>query len=149
MALKYLDELKDCCRALAEAGHDDWRECGFCGASVKFFDDGRAEPYVGIHEPPPAVVAVVVVNRAGDTLHDGWSVLWRGLTLEQGRGVCGDERAVGANYFLAWTDDAKLADKPGREQEGRSKWRWARDDGRHDGLLAEHGLRAIDLRGAA
>lgn len=139
--MMYIEEMRSCCRdSLGSIG--EWCECT-CGAKVaKFADTGanRTFEYASVTDPPPQRVAIIVVNKAGDVLHGGHEVLWRGLDYEQGVALCSDARTIGKNYFLAWTDESRLADAPRKEQEGRITWRWTRDDGRHDHVLAEHGL---------
>lgn len=71
---------------------------------------------------------IVIVNRRDDNMHQGWAVLWRGLTVEQAKAICSDPRTAGPDHFLAWVRD-----------EDCVKWRWVEDDGRYDGVLAEVG----------
>lgn len=72
---------------------------------------------------------IVIVNRAGDNMHRGWSVLWRGLTIAQAKAICSDDRTAGPEHFLAWV-----------REEDCVKWRWVEDDGRYDPILAELGI---------
>jgi hypothetical protein len=75
-------------------------------------------------------VAVCVVARDADTLHQGWRVLWYPLTEHEASKICSDPRTAGQNYMLVWC----------RESTFEWKWRWHLDDGQHDAVLDDLGI---------